>query len=185
MRATRDADKKLEKLTGPTSPLLELLYFISHNTDVAPPDAKTHFAPVQTVEPPGPADKPPDHYIVPANKEYIEALGKLQADIHALAQSPGAPDPAQLSQAGTSADAASQAVTKVITSVPVDPQFGNQDQVRRLLQEPIKSAEALLKRGPIDIANGSGKGYCSAFAGVATKYPFDPNSLQDAAVDQL
>ena len=28
-----DADKKLEKLTGPTSPLLELLYFISHNTD--------------------------------------------------------------------------------------------------------------------------------------------------------
>ena len=180
-----DADKKLERLTGPTSPLLELLYFISHNTDVAPPDAKTHFAPVQTVEPPGPADKAPDHYIVPANKEYVEALGKLQADIHALAQNPGAPDPAQLSQAATSADAASQSVTKVITSVPVDPQFGNQDQVRRLLQEPIKNAEALLKRGPIDIANGSGKGYCSAFAGVATKYPFDPNSLQDAAVDQL
>src|SRR5580693_3067974 len=30
-----DADRKLEKLTGPTSPLLELLYFISHNTDPA------------------------------------------------------------------------------------------------------------------------------------------------------
>ncbi len=180
-----DADKKLEKLTGPTSPLLELLYFISHNTDVAPADAKTHFAPVQAVEPPGPADKAPDHYVLPPNKEYIEALGKLGSDIHVLAQSPGSPDPAQLAQAGTSAEAASTSVTKIIASVPVDQQFGNQDQVRRLLQEPIKNAEALLRRGPIDIANGSGKGYCSQFAGVINKYPFDPNAPQDASVDQL
>jgi type VI secretion system protein ImpL len=180
-----DADKKLQKLTAPTSPLLELLYFISHNTDPAPTDVKLPFAAVQAVEPPGPADKLPDHYIVPPNKEYVEALGKLQTDIHALAQNPGAPDPAQLTQAGSSADLASQAVTKVVASVQVDQQFGNQDQVRRLLQEPIKNVEALLKRGPVDIANGSGKSYCAAFAGAATKYPFDPNSLQDLSMDQL
>ena len=35
-----------------------------------------------------------------SNKEYVEALGKLGSDIHALAQSPGSPDPAQLAQAG-------------------------------------------------------------------------------------
>ncbi len=180
-----DADKKLEKLTGPTSPLLELLYFISHNTDVAPVDAKAHFAPVQAVEAAGPPDKAPDHYVLPTNKDYVEALGKLQSDIHALAQNPGAPDPAQLTQAGNSADAASSAVTKIIASVPVDQQYANQDQVRRLLEEPIKNVEMLLRRGPIDIANGSGKGFCSSFAGVATKYPFDPNSLQDASLDQL
>jgi type VI secretion system protein ImpL len=180
-----DADKKLEKLTGPTSPLLELLYFISHNTSVVSADVKTHFAPVQEVEPPGPPDKAPDHYIVPSNKEYVEALGKLASDIHALAQSPGSPDPAQLTQAGNSADAASSTVTKIIASVPVDQQFGNQDQVRRLLEEPIKNAEALLRRGPIDIANGAGKGYCAQFTGVINKYPFDPNSLQDLSMDQL
>jgi type VI secretion system protein ImpL len=180
-----DADKKLQKLTGPTSPLLELLYFISHNTDPAPTDVKLPFAAVQAVEPPGPADKLPDHYIVPPNKEYVEALGKLQTDIHALAQNPGAPDPAQLTQAGNSADLASQAVTKVVASVQVDQQFGNQDQVRRLLQEPIKNVEALLKRGPVDIVNGSGKSYCAAFAAAASKYPFDPNSLQDLSMDQL
>jgi type VI secretion system protein ImpL len=180
-----DADKKLEKLTGPTSPLLELLYFISHGTDVAPADAKTHFAPVAAVEPPGPPDKLPEKYILPPNKEYIEALAKLQSDIHALAQNPGAPEPAQLTQANTSADAASQAATKTIDSGPVDQQFKNQEEVKRLLEEPIKNAEALLKRGPIDIANGSGKGYCSAFAGVASKYPFDPKSPQDASVEQL
>jgi type VI secretion system protein ImpL len=64
-----DADKKLEKLTLPTSPLLELLYFISHNSDVAPADAKAHFAPVAAVEPPGPPDKLPDHYVLPSNKD--------------------------------------------------------------------------------------------------------------------
>ena len=180
-----DADRKLQKLTGPTSPLLELLYFISHNTDPAPVDVKAPFAAVQTVEPPGPADKLPDHYIVPPNKDYVEALGKLQTDIHALAQNPGAPDPAQLTSAGNSADLASQAVTKVVASVQVDQQFGNQDQVRRLLEEPIKNVETLLKRGPADIANGSGKSYCAAFAGAANKYPFDPNSLQDMSMDQL
>jgi type VI secretion system protein ImpL len=180
-----DADKKLEKLTGPTSPLLLLLYFISHNTDVAPADAKAHFGPVAAVEPPGPPDKPPDHYIVPANRDYIGALGKLQSDIHVLAQSQGAPDAAQLTQAGSSADAATQAVTTVIAGVPVDQQFGNQDQVRRLLQEPIKNVEELLKRGPVDIANGSAKGFCAAFAGVANKYPFNPTASQDASVDQL
>ena len=110
-----DADKKLEKLTLPTSPLLELLYFISHNSDVAPADAKAHFAPVAAVEPPGPPDKLPDHYVVPSNKDYVDALTALGAAIHGLAQNQGAPDPAQLKTAGDSADAASQTVTKIIS----------------------------------------------------------------------
>ncbi len=180
-----DADKKLEKLTGPTSPLLELLYFISHNTDPAPADVKKPFAAVPAIEPPGPPDTLPDKYILPTNKDYVDALVKLQADIHALAQNPGAPDPAQLTQAQGSADAASQTAKKTIDSGPVDQQFKNQDEVGRLLQEPIKNVEALLKRGPIDIANAAGKGYCSAFAGLASKYPLDPNSLQELSMDQL
>jgi type VI secretion system protein ImpL len=179
-----DADKKLAKLTGPTSPLLELLYFVSHNIEPAV-DVKTPFAPVQAVEPPGPADKLPDHYILAQNKEYVDALGKLQSDFHALAQNPGTPDPAQVKQAGESANSATQAATRTIDSGPVDQQFRNQDEVRRLLQEPIKNADALLLRAPGDIANGAGKGYCSAFAGAAGKYPFDPKSLQSLSVDQL
>jgi type VI secretion system protein ImpL len=180
-----DADKKLEKLTGPTSPLLELLYFISHNTDPAPTDVKAPFAAVLAVEAAGPPDKLPEKYILPTNKDYVDALVKLQSDIHALAQNPGAPDPAQLTQAGNSADGASQAAKKTIDSGPIDQQFKNQEEVGRLLQEPIKSVEALLKRGPADIANGSGKGYCAAFAGAVSKYPFDPKSLQDLSMDQL
>jgi len=184
-RDNADADKKLEKLTAPTSSLLVLLYFVSHNADIAPAEVKAPFAPVQAVAPPGPADKPPDRYISKATEDYIKALGKLQTDIHTLATSPGAPDPAALAAAAASAGAASTAVTNTITSVPVDAQFGNQEQVRRLLEEPIKAADALLKRGPVDIANGSGKGFCSQFAGIGSKYPFDANSAQDASLDQL
>jgi type VI secretion system protein ImpL len=184
-RDNADADKKLEKLIGPTSPLLELLYFLSHNVDIATQDMKAPFAPVQAVESPGPADKPPERYIGKATEDYIKALGKLQTDIHTLAQSTGAPDPAALTQAGASSSAASTSVTNMLTSVPVDSLFRNQDQVQRLFEEPITAVDALLKRGPVDIANGSGKGYCAQFAGVASKYPFDPNSLQDAPLDQL
>jgi type VI secretion system protein ImpL len=184
-RDNADADKKLEKLTAPTSPLLVLLYFVSHNSDIAPPEVKGPFAPVQAVAPPGPADKPPDRYISKATEDYVKALGKLQTDFHALATSPGAPDPSALASAQGSAGAASTAVTNTITSVPVDAQFGNQEQVRRLLEEPINAAYALLKRGPVDIANGSAKALCSQFAGVGSKYPFDPNSAQDASLDQL
>jgi hypothetical protein len=140
------ADKSLQKLVGPTSPLLELFYFIAHNTDVAPTDAKTHFAPVSAIEPPGSPDMLPDRYVLPPNNEYVAALGKLQMDIHALAQNSSATNPALLTQAGSSVESASQAATKLIMAIPVDQQFGNQDQVLRLLQEPIKNVEALLKQ---------------------------------------
>jgi len=182
--SNQDADKKLEKLTSPTSPLLELLYFVSHNADAAPADVKKPFAPVQAVEPPGPADTPPDRY-TDKTGDYIKALSTLQAAIHELAQSPGTPDPTQLAAASTAAGTASTSVTTIITGVPVDSQFGNQEQVRRLLEEPIKNADALIKRGPIDIANGSAKGYCLQFSPVTKKFPFDPNSSQDASLDEL
>ena len=50
-----------------------------------------------------------------------------------------------------------------------------------MLEEPIKNAEALLRRGPIDIANGAGKGYCSQFATPAAierllRFVSDPTS---------
>jgi len=180
-----DADKKLGKLTSSTSPLLELLYFISHNTDVAPTDAKGHFAPVAAVEPPGPPDKLPEHYVLPSNKEYIDALTALGAAVHSLAENTGVPDPAQTKAAGDAADAASQTVTKISALLPLDQQFGNQDQVRQLLQEPIKNFEARQKQVPADTANGQASLFCKTFAGVANKYPFNPNATQDVSMEQL
>jgi type VI secretion system protein ImpL len=180
-----DADGKLEKLVGPTSPLLELLYFISHNVDVAAQDVKSPFAAVQSVEPPGPADKPPDQYIVGKSVEYITALGRFQAAIHAVAQATGTADPALIAQVSATEGAASGAVTSIIAGVPVDSQFHNEGEVRRLLQEPIKAIDQLIQGEPAAAANAAGRGFCTAFNELTGKYPFNPNSLQDLQVDQL
>jgi type VI secretion system protein ImpL len=177
-----DAGHKLEILTGPTSPLLELFWFISHNTDVGVPDISEPFLPVQALEPPGPPDKLPDQYILPSNKEYIVALGKLQSDIAPLVGNPS--DPALANQALTSAGAAKVSVTQVM-GTRVDQKFHNESLVRTLLQEPITNIEDLLGRAPKDALNGAGKDFCGKLAQITSKYPFNPSASEEVTVDQL
>jgi type VI secretion system protein ImpL len=179
-----DADRKLAKITDTKSPLMELFYFVSHNIDLAPADVKAPFAPVQAVEPPGPADKLPDVLITKTTQDYVKALGALNAAIHSLAQSPGAQDPTLLAQASGAQTAASSAVTTVITSIPVDNSqpLGNEKQVRRLLEEPITALDAPVKLGPVKAAGAAAAGFCSQMRGM---YPFDPTSLKEIPLDQL
>ena len=180
----RDADRKLQKITDTKSPLMELFYFVSHNVDLAPADVKAPFAPVQAVEPPGPADKPPDVLISAKTQDYIKALGGLQAAVHTIAQSPGAPDPTLGAQVSTAQSTASGAVTTVITAIPVDNSqpVGNEKQVRRLLEEPITAMDGPNKQVPLKAAAGAAAGYCSQMKGL---YPFDPTSLKEMPLDQL
>lgn len=179
-----DADKKLAKITDTKSPLMEVFYFVSHNVDLAPPDVKAPFAPVQALEPPGPADKPPDVLITPKVQDYVKALGALNAAIHSLAQSPGAPDPTLLAQASAAQTAASSAVTAVISGIPVDNSqpTGNEKQVRRLLEEPITALDAPVKAGPLKAAGAAAATFCSQMKGL---YPFDPNSSKEISAEQL
>ena len=175
-----DAEAKLGKLTLTASPLLEVLWFISHNTAVGVSAVSDPFMPVQALEPPGPPDKLPDQYVLDSNKEYIVALSKLQVDLGAFLH-----DPTQGAQAAASAGAARVAVTKVMGN-RVDQQFHNENAVQQLLLEPIKYAEAVINRGPKDLLNGSGQGFCRQFD-QATRgyYPFDPSSGQDLPLNQL
>ncbi|MGA8152339.1 MAG: ImcF-related family protein [Terriglobales bacterium] len=176
-----DAGHKLETLTGPTSPLLELFWFISHNTDVGVPEITEPFLPVQALEPPGPPGKLPDQYILPSNKEYIVALNKLQSD---LAPMVAGPSDALTTQVSASAGAAKVSVTQVM-GTRVDQRFHNESLVRTLLEEPIVNVEDLLGRAPKDALNGAGKDFCSKFAQLTGKYPFNPNATDEVSVDQL
>jgi type VI secretion system protein ImpL len=179
-----DADRKLTKLTDTKSPLMLLFYFVSHNVDLSPADVKAPFAPVQAIEPPGPADKPPDVLITSKTQDYMKTLGTLDASIHALAQSPGAPDPTVLAQAASAQTAASSAVTAIISGIPVDNSqpLGNEKQVRRLLEEPITALDAAVKAGPVKAAGAAAAGFCSQMRGM---YPFDPTSPKEMPPDQL
>jgi type VI secretion system protein ImpL len=177
-----DAGRKLEKLTGPTSPLLELFWFISNNTAVSATDLSAPFLPVQALEPPGAPDKLPDQYILPSNKDYIVALTKLQSDIAPLVSNPT--DPALASQVSNSQGAAKVTVTQVM-GTRVDQKFHNENLVRALLEQPITNVDAPLRLGPAAAVNAAGKSFCGRFAQLTGKYPFNPTSDQDLPIDQL
>jgi len=179
----KDAENKLGKLAGPTSPLLELFWFISHNTDVGVQAVTDPFSPVKTVETPGPPDKLPDQYVLPNNKDYVLALSKLQSDVGALAQN--STDPVLVKQVSDSAADANSAVTKILVGAPIDQKFHDESLVDRLLRQPIVNAEALLKGQEANALNGPAGPLCAQFAQLNEKYPFNPNSSQDLPVDYL
>jgi hypothetical protein len=163
---------------------MELFYFVSHNVDLAPADVKEPFAPVQALEPPGPPDKLPDVFITAKTQDYVKSLGALNAGVHSIAGSPGAPDPTLLAQVSGAQTASSSAVTAVVTAIPVDNSqpVGNEKQIRRLLEEPITALDAPLKAGPLKAAGGAAAGFCSQMRGL---YPFDPSSSKEMPLDQF
>ena len=57
--------------------------------------------------------------------------------------------------------------------------------MRALLEQPITNVDAPLKLGPAAAVNAAGKSFCSHFARLTTKYPFNPASDQDLPIDQL
>ena len=180
-RDLNDADKKLEKLTNPSSPLLELLWFISNNTSVDVPDVSKHFQAVQVVEPPG----IPGQYEMPSNKPYIEALAALHSNVDTLLQSPTGPSEALTNQTLNSEGTAELAVTQVMGGARVDQSFHTENQVHRLLDEPITNLKPVLTQGPKDALNQAGKAFCNQFAQITGKYPFNPRSTEDLSLDQL
>jgi type VI secretion system protein ImpL len=177
-----DADIKLGRLTSPSSPLLELLWFVSHNTHVPLAQIGDSFQPVQTVVP----DGPPLQYILPSNQQYVDALTKLKSQVSLLSNSPvGKGDPALVNQALSAALDANGTVSQLAQKFRVDPQFHIETVTQALLQQPPDHAQALIKMGPREALNGGGRTLCSQFAQIAGKFPFNPNSTQDAPVDQV
>jgi type VI secretion system protein ImpL len=176
-----DAARKLEKLTGATSPLLELLWFVSHNTDVGVAEVASRFRPVHDIEPAGPPDRPPEMYILPSNKDYIDALTQLQTAIAPLVINPM--DPNAAASIATSATAATASITKVMG--PRVDQPDTQTLVRTLLEQPIKNVRFLAGGIPEVVLREAGKKLCSQFGQMTSKYPFDPRSSQDLPIDQL
>jgi len=179
----KDAESKLGRLASPTSPLLELFWFISHNTDVGVQAVTAPFLPMQAVEPPGPPDKLPDQYVLQNNKDYVLALSNLQLDVGELAKNGS--DPILLKQVLDSAAAAKDVVTKILVGAPIDQKYHDESLVDKLLRQPILYVEALLAGGEAADLNGAGKSLCAQFAQLNDKYPFNPNSSQDLSVDQL
>ncbi len=177
-----DGDVKLGRLTSPSSPLLELFWFVSHNTHVQQQQITDSFQPVQSVVP----DGPPDQYILASNQSYVGALTKLKSQLSLLASSPtGTGDTNLVTQALAAAGDANGAVSQLAQKFRVDPQFHIETLTQSLLTQPTDHAQALIKTGPKEALNKGGQSLCGEFARMSDKFPFNPGSTQDVAADQL
>jgi type VI secretion system protein ImpL len=177
-RSLGDAAAKLQLLANPNSPLLALLFTVSHNTAVANPDISKEFQPAQAVVSPGSADK----FVGAGNTNYVNGLLGLQGVVAQVAQDPtAATNPAAVTPILTASASAHTAASQTSQSFNLDPQAHVDQVVLALLQAPINSVDEVVRgRGPAQ-ANAAGKSFCATFSQVTSKFPFSPNASVEAS----
>ncbi len=181
-RNLNDAGSKLQILSNPASPLLELLFAASHNTAVANPVIQKEFQPTQAVV----APESPDKLVGSGNQTYVTGLLGLQGAVAQVAQDPtAATNPAAVTPIITASTQAHTSASQTAQAFNLDPQGHVDQMVLGILQAPINSVDEVVRgRGPQQ-ANAGGAGLCSAFAPVMSKFPFQPNAPVDATPAEL
>lgn len=177
-----DASAKLTVLAGNTSPLLALIYTVSHNTAVASPQIADVFQPAQALVPPDSQDR----YIAPGNTPYVTGLLSLQGSVAQVAQAPGgATDPAAGMPIISAATSAHMSARQTAQAFRIDPQGHTDARVLSLMEDPITSTEALVRGlGPAQ-ANAGGKAFCSAYNQTFAKFPFTLTSTTQATPAEI
>ncbi|HUS08497.1 MAG TPA: ImcF-related family protein, partial [Bryobacteraceae bacterium] len=177
----KDAGRKLNIQSGNQSPILALFWLASQNTGVDSPKVTEAFQPVHFTVPPANVDR----YVAPSNQPYMNGLVTLQSSIDQAANMPGAPDPATVSATLANATSAKIAVKQIAQNFRIDQEAHVEATVQKLLEEPITNAEGLLRgMGPAEL-NGKGKGLCSQFNTVTSKFPFNSASTADASIAEV
>ena len=137
-----DADLKLGRLVSPSSPLLELLWFVSHNTNVQLQQVADSFQPVHTVVP----DGPPRQYILSNNQPYIDSLTQLKSQLSLLSNGLASTTrPNMVNAALLASQDARETVSQIAQNFRVDPRFHIESVTQSLLAEPIEHARALIR----------------------------------------
>ena len=171
----KDAGDKLATLSSPSSPLLELFWFVSYHTNVDQTQIKDTFQPVQAVVQPGAAGT----YVQPGNETYVSALAKLQQAISNLVNSAApASDLAAIAPTQNAASDAHLVVSQVEQKFHVDPSVPVYTAAGTLLTQPIDNIQDLISRGPEEALKQGGAKLCSEFAVISRYYPFNtgPNA---------
>jgi type VI secretion system protein ImpL len=197
--STAEAAKNLDTLADNRSPLLAVLFLVSHNTSFAaktlPKQVKTPdaigeidriFQPVHEVVNPGNQDR----LIGDPNRDFMNALGDLQ-QIMAQSQSrpPADPDPTLQQNAQQAVDKGLEAVRQIAQRFNISGSEGIDIEVRRLLESPFRSSMKLItldaaKAGADKVA-GSAKTLCAKLGPLENIFPFNPQSTVDATTTQL
>jgi type VI secretion system protein ImpL len=178
----QDASGKLQTLSGPSSPLLELIFTASHNTAVPNPDFSKPFQPTQAFVLPDSTDR----LISDKNTPYINSLIALQGSIGQvlpqLSDPAAAKNPATVMPILTAATAAHGAVQQ--TAQGFDP-GAVEGVVTALMHAPITSTEDAAKALAPAAAGGDADKLCRTVQGLMAKFPFSPNSTNEASLSEV
>jgi type VI secretion system protein ImpL len=175
-----DAAAKLERLSTAGSPLISVLRLASLHTAGGPEQIRPLFQPPQLVVPTETEE------LGGEARGYLANLFNLQTGWDKLAQSPqGAKDKAVVDDLMRVTETAKTSTNTLTLGFRGDSDPQVSAATRNTLMAPIENAERLLQRlGPLDL-NNQGKGLCTQISLLKRKYPFDPNSSQDASLQEL
>lgn len=178
----KDAPKELAALSGPSSPILELLYVISHNTAVSDPQIKSVFQPAQVMV-------NPDATTVligsGSNKDYISALTKLGLALDLAAQNPAiTTDATAFAPVSAEVSNSDAAVAQTAQGFSVDQQAHTEKAFISLLKAPIDCV-ARMAPSPGAAANGGAAMLCKGIGPLLSKYPFAPHSALPAGIPEV
>lgn len=182
-QSLQDAAGKLSVLDGDSSTVLELLSVVAANTRVADAEIAQAFQAPQSLLPQAGLDA---RLIAAPNQPYIQSLQGIEAAIKGVLANPtSANDPAAYGPIGQAAVNADQAAKATSIGFVPDRQ-GNVDKVTLAIMEaPIEAAEALAAQAPARAAGGAAKNFCAQIAPTMAKFPFNPQSSQDATPEEV
>ncbi len=172
-----DAAKKLSITSGPQSPLLAMFCLASQNTATDPEIAKA-FKPAHLVVPPTCVDQ----YIAPSNQEYMKALLALRVTLDQIAGATPDPNDPNVAQAVSNATAAKIVTGQMAQGFGVDPLTG---VVQKLIEDPIARVEPLVKGLGAAALDKGGKELCGELRPLLSKYPFNPQSSNEATMAEV
>jgi type VI secretion system protein ImpL len=172
-----DAAQKLLVLSGNQSPLLLFFCQVSRNTAVGSSDIENAFQAVQQVVPPACQNQ----YVQPSNTSYVNALLQLQSCLNQAALAPATQQDAARASCANNADQARIAALQIAQKFKIDQQGHTERTVQNLMQEPIQSAQALLKpAGP-----GNARDLCAQFDAMRSADPFNRSGSRSATLDEI
>src|SRR5262249_53967485 len=119
------------------------------------------------------------------NAGYMQSLAALNALLEQIANSPGGSNDAVASQAMANALQAKIVTRQVAQNFRIDPVTHIEGTVQKLMEDPITSAEALVRNAAPAELNGKGKSFCSQFGELMTRYPFNAASSRQATLQEV
>jgi type VI protein secretion system component VasK len=108
----------------------------------------------------------------------------LQAVVDKASQTPN--DPAAANSTRPPADAARQQTRQIAQAFMLDnSEYKTHEQVKKILDDPITSLEAMVRGMGPDQLNAAGRSLCAQFSQLTNKFPFNPESRTDATLAEM